>query len=56
MITIFERVPKPGFSRNGIHNSKTTVLIPKVDHPIVISRCFEIPWANTDHGAFPISL
>jgi len=53
---MFERVPNPGFSLNGIHKRSTNELIANVDQPIVISSRFEIPCASTDHGAFPISL
>jgi len=54
MRAMFDKVPKPGFSFKGIQSSNTSVLIPKVDQPIVISKLFEIPWAKTDQGAFPI--
>jgi hypothetical protein len=54
--TMFERVPNPGFSRRGIHRSRTSALIAKVDQPIVMSRRLEIPCVSTDHGAFPMSL
>lgn len=43
IITILEIVPKPGFSFNGIHSSNTTVLIAKVDQPIVISNRPDTP-------------
>ena len=56
MIAILARVPNPGFSFNGIHNNKTTVLIAKVDQPIVMSSLPETPCARTDHGALPIVL
>lgn len=56
MIVIFEIVPKPGFSFSGIHNSKTTELMAKVAHPIVMSNLPDIPCARTDQGAFPIVL
>ena len=56
MIAILARVPNPGFSFNGIHNNKTTVLIAKVDQPIVMSSLPATPCASTDHGAFPIVL
>jgi hypothetical protein len=49
-------VPKPGFSRSGIHKSKTTVLIAKVEKPKEISNLFETPSARTVHGAFPVPL
>jgi hypothetical protein len=40
---MLERVPNPGFSLSGIQRSKTNVLIPNVDQPIVMSRRLEIP-------------
>jgi hypothetical protein len=56
MITILAIVPKPGFSRNGIHKSNTTVLIVKVEKPREMSNLFETPSARTVHGAFPVPL
>jgi hypothetical protein len=53
---MLDKVPNPGFSFSGIHSSNTSVLIPNVDQPIVMSKRFDIPCAKTDHGAFPISL
>jgi hypothetical protein len=43
MITTFEKVPNPGFSRNGIQARRTTALIANVDQPIVIRRFCETP-------------
>lgn len=56
MIIKFEMVPNPGFSRKGIHASKTTALIAKVDQPIEIRAWRDIPCANTDHGPLPMLL
>jgi hypothetical protein len=53
---IFAKVPNPGLSLSGIHRSRTTELIANVDQPIVISKRFDTPWANTDQGALPMLL
>jgi hypothetical protein len=54
MKRIFIKVPKPGFSRSGHHNKRTSALIPNVARPIGIPVCALIPCAKTDQGAFPI--
>jgi hypothetical protein len=43
MSAMFERVPKPGFSFNGIHSRRTNELMAKVDQPMVTSRRFDTP-------------
>jgi hypothetical protein len=40
---MLDKVPKPGFSLRGIQRRRTTVLIAKVDHPIVISNLVAMP-------------
>ena len=49
----FKMVPIPGFSLNGIHNSKTMKLTKNVDFPIDRLRFSAIPSAKTVHGVFP---
>jgi hypothetical protein len=40
---MLDKVPNPGLSFSGIQSSNTSVLIPNVDQPIVMSKRFEIP-------------
>ena len=51
--TIFVIVPRPGFCRNGIQNSKTMADTKKVDAPILSGEFNEMPSARTVQGELP---
>jgi hypothetical protein len=52
--TIFESVPKPGFSCKGIHRRRTKTLMKNVAHPMDKLVFKVTPSARTVQGAFPI--
>ncbi len=53
--TAFETVPRPGFSRSGIHSSSTSRLNRMTACPRVIGTCRMNPEWSTSHGASPSS-
>jgi hypothetical protein len=52
-IAILVRVPKPGFSRNGIQINRTKHPVTNVAHPSVSPVLILSPCAKTVQGALP---
>jgi hypothetical protein len=50
---MFANVPSPGICFNGIQSASTIKEIKKVASPILSGVFKDMPWASTDHGAFP---
>ena len=56
IMNAFNIVPIPGFCFRGIHNSKTNILITKVEKPSDQSVRLDIPCAKTVYGPTPAPL